>query len=67
MLSYTDGLTEARHDGGLGENKGVELLRSAGRALALTRRGDHSPPLTRSDFAYGTLSDDLCTLAARVD
>jgi serine phosphatase RsbU (regulator of sigma subunit) len=66
VLLYTDGLTEARHDGKLFGLDGVSA------ALA----GLHSPSPTEAvailrarlaDFAYGTLTDDLCLLAARIN
>ena len=65
VLLYTDGLTEARRDD---EQFGLAGVREA---LADVR---HPAPaeviaLLRSsvaDFAYGTLTDDLCLLAARV-
>jgi serine phosphatase RsbU (regulator of sigma subunit) len=65
VLLYTDGLTEARHDGQLFGLDGVSA------ALA----GLHRPSPTETvavlrarvaDFAYGTLTDDLCLLAARI-
>ena len=64
VLLYTDGLTEARHDGTLFGLEGV------GAALC----GLHRPSPTEAvailrarvaEFAYGTLTDDLCLLAAR--
>jgi len=64
VLLYTDGLTEARHDGQMFGLDGVSA------ALA----GLHRPSPTEAvavlrarvaDFAYGTLTDDLCLLAAR--
>lgn len=65
VLLYTDGLTEARRDG---EQFGLTGVREA---LA-----DHRHPspaeviaILRSrvaDFAYGTLTDDLCLLTARL-
>ena len=65
LLLYTDGLTEARHDGHqLGED-----------AVAATLDGLHRPSPSEAvavlraraaDFAYGALTDDLCLLAARV-
>jgi serine phosphatase RsbU (regulator of sigma subunit) len=65
VLLYTDGLTEARHDGKQFGLDGVSA------ALA----GLHRPSPTEAvavlrsrvaDFAYGTLTDDLCLLAARI-
>ena len=66
VLLYTDGLTEARHDG---ELFGLDSVRAALGGL-------HRPSPTEAiavlrarvaDFACGTLTDDLCLLAARVD
>ena len=66
VLLYTDGLTEARHDG--------ELFGLDGVSAALG--GLHKPSPTEAvavlrarvaDFAYGTLTDDLCLLAARIN
>ena len=66
VLLYTDGLTEARHDG---ELFGLEGVRAA-------LGGPHKPSPTEAiavlrsrvaDFAYGTLTDDLCLLAARIN
>lgn len=65
VLLYTDGLTEARHDG--------EMFGLARVSAAL--RGVHEASPTEAiavlrarvaDFAYGTLTDDLCLLAARI-
>ena len=65
VLLYTDGLTEARHDDILFGLDGVSA------ALG----GLHEPSPTEAvavlrtrvaDFAYGTLTDDLCLLAARI-
>ena len=65
VLLYTDGLTEARHDGKLFGLDGVSAALgglqkpSPTEAVAVLR--------TRvADFAYGTLTDDLCMLAARI-
>lgn len=65
VLLYTDGLTEARHDGTLFGLDGVSAALGAlqkpspAEAVAVLR--------TRvADFAYGTLTDDLCMLAARI-
>ncbi|HYM56363.1 MAG TPA: SpoIIE family protein phosphatase [Solirubrobacteraceae bacterium] len=66
VLLYTDGLTEARHDG--------KLFGLDGVSAALGRL--HGPSATEAvtvlrarvaDFAYGTLTDDLCLLAARIN
>ena len=63
VLLYTDGLTEARHDG--------QMFGLDGVSAALW--GLHRPSPTEAvavlrarvaDFAYGTLTDDLCLLAA---
>jgi serine phosphatase RsbU (regulator of sigma subunit) len=65
VLLYTDGLTEARHDG---ELFGLDRVSAAlaglrrpspGQAIAVLRS-------RAADFAYGTLTDDLCLLAARI-
>jgi sigma-B regulation protein RsbU (phosphoserine phosphatase) len=65
VLLYTDGLTEARHDG--------QMFGLDGVSAALN--GLHRPSPTEAvavlrarvaDFAYGTLTDDLCLLAARI-
>jgi serine phosphatase RsbU (regulator of sigma subunit) len=64
VLLYTDGLTEAKHD--------EELFGLDGVRAALGGLQKHSPAeaiaILRArvaDFAYGTLTDDLCLLAAR--
>lgn len=65
FLLYTDGLTEARHDqeffGLEGVSKALEELNdpSPGEVIAVIRA-------RVADFAYGTLTDDLCMLAARI-
>jgi serine phosphatase RsbU (regulator of sigma subunit) len=65
VLLYTDGLTEARHDGKLFGLEGVSDALggldqpSPGEAVAVLRA-------RVADYAYGTLSDDLCLLAARI-
>ena len=66
VLLYTDGLTEARHDGELFGVEGVgavlgELQNpSPSEAVAILRA-------RVAEFAYGNLTDDLCMLAARID
>jgi sigma-B regulation protein RsbU (phosphoserine phosphatase) len=65
VLLYTDGLTEARHDGTLFGLAGVSAVLgglhapSPSEAIAVLRA-------RVAEFAYGTLTDDLCLLAARV-
>jgi serine phosphatase RsbU (regulator of sigma subunit) len=65
VLLYTDGLTEARHDGKLFGLDGVSATLgglhrpSPAEAVAILRA-------RVADFAYGTLTDDLCLLAARI-
>jgi serine phosphatase RsbU (regulator of sigma subunit) len=65
VLLYTDGLSEARHDGQMfGLNRVSAALGSldrpsASEAVAVLRA-------RVADFAYGTLTDDVCLLAARV-
>jgi sigma-B regulation protein RsbU (phosphoserine phosphatase) len=65
VLLYTDGLTEARHDGA---QFGLD-------AVSAALSGLHSPSPKEAiailrarvaEFAYGTLTDDLCLLAARI-
>ena len=65
VLLYTDGLTEARRDGELFGLDGVRAALggpqpSPAEAIAILRA-------RVADFAYGTLTDDLCLLAARID
>jgi phosphoserine phosphatase RsbU/P len=66
VLLYTDGLTEARHEG---QFLGLE-------AVAATLAGLHRPSPSEAvailrtqaaDFAYGALTDDLCMLAVRIN
>jgi serine phosphatase RsbU (regulator of sigma subunit) len=65
VLLYTDGLTEARHEGRF---LGLD-------AVTATLAGLHRPSPAEAvavlraraaDFAYGALTDDLCLLAARI-
>ena len=65
VLLYTDGLIEARHDDKLFGLDGVSATLgglhrpSPSEAVAILRA-------RVADFAYGTLTDDLCLLAARI-
>ena len=65
LLLFTDGLTEARRDDSFFGIEGVSAVLSAlddpspSEAIAVLRA-------RVADFAYGTLTDDLCLLAARV-
>ena len=65
LLLYTDGLTEARRDGSFFGAEGVSAVLgelqdpSPGEAIAVLRA-------RVADFAYGTLTDDLCMLAVRI-
>jgi sigma-B regulation protein RsbU (phosphoserine phosphatase) len=66
VLLYTDGVTEARHNG--------ELFGLDGLTAALGELHNPSPndalAILRArvaEFAYGTLTDDVCMLAARVN
>jgi len=65
LLLYSDGLTEARRDGSFFGIEGVSAVLGAlddpspSEAIAVLRA-------RVADFAYGTLTDDLCMLAARV-
>jgi len=65
LLLYTDGVTEARHGG---ELFGIEGVRAALSELEHPSPSD-ALAIVRArvaDFAYGTLTDDLCMLAARI-
>ena len=65
LLLYTDGLTEARRDDSFFGIEGVSAVLgelqnpSPGETIAVLRA-------RVADFAYGTLTDDLCMLAARI-
>jgi serine phosphatase RsbU (regulator of sigma subunit) len=65
-LLYTDGLTEARRNGEFFGLKGVSAVLgqlhnpSPSEAVAVLRA-------RVAEFAYGTLTDDLCMLAARFE
>ena len=66
LLLYTDGLTEARRNDSFFGIDGVSAVLgqlenpSPSEAIAVLRA-------RVADFAYGTLTDDLCMLAARID
>jgi phosphoserine phosphatase RsbU/P len=66
VLLYTDGVTEAGHDG---EQFGPVRLAAAVRALERQPTTRIVAALTREveRFAEDRLSDDLCVVAARVD
>lgn len=65
LLLYTDGLTEARRDHSL---FGIESVSAVLRALDDPSPSEAIAVLRArvADFAYGTLTDDLCMLAVRV-
>ncbi|HMJ33488.1 MAG TPA: SpoIIE family protein phosphatase [Baekduia sp.] len=65
LLLYTDGLTEARHDG---EMFGLHAVSSALSGLHCPSPKEAIAILRArvAEFAYGTLTDDLCLLAARI-
>ena len=66
VLLYTDGLTEARHDG---ELFGLDAV-SAALAGLQTPSPITAVAILRArvaEFAYGALTDDLCLLAARIN
>jgi Stage II sporulation protein E (SpoIIE) len=65
VLLYTDGLTEARRDGKQFGLDGVSAALGGLRKPAPTE----AVAVLRArvaEFAYGTLTDDLCLLAARI-
>jgi serine phosphatase RsbU (regulator of sigma subunit) len=65
VLLYTDGLTEARQDGG---QFGLDAVSAALGGLEHLSAADAVAVLRTqvADFAYGALTDDLCLLAARI-
>ncbi len=65
VLLYTDGLTEARHDG---ELFGLDRVSAALGGLHQASPTEAVGVLRArvADYAYGTLTDDLCLLAARI-
>ena len=65
MLLYTDGLTEARRDGKL---LGLDAVRAAltGLHQASPKEAVAVLRARAAEFAYGTLTDDICLLAARI-
>jgi serine phosphatase RsbU (regulator of sigma subunit) len=66
VLLYTDGLTEARHGGKM---FGLDAVSAALGALHAPSPKEAVAVLrTRAaEFAYGTLTDDICLLAARIN
>ena len=66
VLLYTDGLTEARHDGML---FGLDAVSAALAGLHTPSPTDAVAVLRArvAEFAYGALTDDLCLLAARIN
>ena len=65
VLLYTDGVTEARHNG---ELFGLDGLTSALSELQNPSASDAVAVLRArvAEFAYGTLTDDVCILTARI-
>jgi serine phosphatase RsbU (regulator of sigma subunit) len=65
MLLYTDGLTEARHEG---QFLGLDAVAAALAGLRNASPAEAVAVLRAqaADFAYGALTDDLCLLAARI-
>jgi serine phosphatase RsbU (regulator of sigma subunit) len=66
VLLYTDGLTEARHDG---VQYGVDGVSTALKGLHASTPSEAIAVLRAgvAEFAGGSLTDDLCMLAARVN
>jgi serine phosphatase RsbU (regulator of sigma subunit) len=66
VLLYTDGLTEARHDG---EQFGLERVSAVLAGLEAPSPAEAIGALRArvAEFAYGSLTDDLCMLAARIN
>jgi serine phosphatase RsbU (regulator of sigma subunit) len=66
VLLYTDGVTEARHDG---ELFGLDAVRATLGELQRPSPTEAVAVLRArvAAFAYGTLTDDLCMLAARIN
>jgi serine phosphatase RsbU (regulator of sigma subunit) len=66
VLLYTDGLTEARHDG---KQFGLDAVSAA--LAGLNRPSPSDAIATLRDrvagFAHGTFTDDVCMLAARIN
>jgi serine phosphatase RsbU (regulator of sigma subunit) len=65
LLLYTDGLTEARQDGKL---FGLDAVSAALSGLYYPSPKEAIAILRArvAEFSYGTLTDDLCLLAARI-
>lgn len=65
VLLYTDGLTEARHDG---ELFGLDAVSAALSDLQRPSPKEAIAVLRArvAEYAYGELTDDLCLLAARI-
>jgi sigma-B regulation protein RsbU (phosphoserine phosphatase) len=66
VLLYTDGLTEARHDG---MQFGLDAVSAALAGLHRPSPAEAIAVLRArvAEFASGTLTDDLCMLAARIE
>jgi serine phosphatase RsbU (regulator of sigma subunit) len=66
VLLYTDGLTEARHDG---QFLGLEAVSDTLSGLQRPSPSEAVAVLRAraAEFAYGALTDDLCMLAVRVN